>query len=151
MKFKNPYERKQSQGLILKNGRTKQSFRDDSNINNIIKKYNETGLLPDLIKKEPQYGDFAKTQDFQSSLNLVIKAQEQFDALSATVRKRFNNDPAEMLAFVNDKRNQEELVKLGLATKRPVPKEQVAPARPSETSPAPNPGQAPKGAGIIAT
>lgn len=105
---------------------TKQSMKDDCDINNILKKFNKTGQLPDLIKTNPKFGDFADTLDYQESLNLVIHAQTQFEALSAAVRKRFHNDPAEFLEFVQDAKNAEEMVSLGLASKRPVASSPVA-------------------------
>lgn len=44
-------------------------------------------------------------------------AQEQFAALSSKIRKRFNNDPVELLKFVSDAKNLEEMYELGLAVK----------------------------------
>jgi len=101
-----------------KQGRTKQSFKPECDINSILAKYNKTGQLPGLIKENPQYGDFSDARTYQESLNLVLLAQEQFEALPALVRKRFNNEPESFLAFAEDPTNGEELVKMGLATIR---------------------------------
>lgn len=97
--------------------RTKQSFKDETDINNILKQYQKTGILPDMIKQNPQYGDFANPMDYQESLNLVLFAQQQFASLSSHVRERFNNDPAKFLEFTSNDKNAEEMVRLGLATK----------------------------------
>ena len=35
-------------------------------------------------------------------------------ALDANVRKRFHNDPAELIDFVSDEKNRDEAVRLGL-------------------------------------
>ena len=61
--------------------RTKQSFKDECDINNILKKYNKTGQLPAMIKADPKYGDFSNSASYQESLNLVLLAQEQFSNL----------------------------------------------------------------------
>ena len=37
-----------------------------------------------------------------------------FEELPATIRKKFENDPAKFLDFVNDERNADEMVELGL-------------------------------------
>lgn len=93
---------------------TKQEFAADCDINNIVKNFMKTGQLP-LSQRMPNYGDFTSALDFQSSLHVVIRAQEQFASLPADVRKRFANDPAEFLAFINDPENSQEAIKLGLA------------------------------------
>lgn len=94
---------------------TKQEFAADCDINNIVKNFMKTGQLP-LSKRMPHYGDFTSALDFQSSLHVVIRAQEQFSSLPADVRKRFGNDPAEFLDFINNPENAQEAIKLGLAT-----------------------------------
>lgn len=104
-----------------KKGRTKQSDKKGCDINFILDRYHKTGYLPDLVKKNPRYGDFSEVPDFQNAADLVAKAEEQFAALDAKTRKRFNNDPAEMLRFANDPANLEEMYKLGMAVRPPEP------------------------------
>lgn len=108
------------QGIKCGKSHTKQEFKEECDINNILKRYENDGLLPDMIKVDPQYGDFSNVASYQEACNITIKAQEQFLALSAKVRAKFNHDPAEMLAFVANPKNKEELVELGLAVKAPV-------------------------------
>lgn len=100
-------------------GRTKQSFRDECDINNIMRKYNKTGLLPDMIKANPRYGDFSSVLTYQESLQVVFEAQKQFENLPANVRARFGNEPAHFLAFANDPQNVSEMVSMGLAIAKP--------------------------------
>ena len=57
---------------------TKQSFKDECDINNILKKYETTGALPSLILENPQYGDYSNVPAYQDALNIVMKAEEQF-------------------------------------------------------------------------
>jgi len=101
--------------------RTKQSFRADCDINRIMQKYFETGILPDLIKRNPQYGDFSEVHSFQEAQNIVAKAKEQFAALPNALRERFHNDPATFLNFVSDPANKDQMAKLGLLKPAPGP------------------------------
>lgn len=96
---------------------TKQDDLAMSDINNIMKKYRATGLLPQLVR-EPFYGDFTNIPDYQESLNIVIRGQEAFAKLPSDLRTRFDNDPAKFLAFASDPKNLDEMVKLGLAQVR---------------------------------
>ena len=100
-------------------GRTKSEFAHECDIKNIMTRFEKTGVLPELIKKNPVYGDFAEAPTYQESLNTVLHAQEQFSALPSKVRARFGNDPQEFLTFASDASNAEEMVKLGLAVQRP--------------------------------
>lgn len=114
--------------------RTKQSFKAECDINNIMKRFERTGVLTDMIKQNPAYGDFSEVPDYLEALNIVAHAHTQFESLSAKVRARFNNDPEQFLAFVSDPRNRKEMVDMGLAIKR-------EPKAPDNAVPAP---QAPR-------
>lgn len=92
----------------------KPEFQRESDINEILARYERTGELPVNAGAAVQ-GDFTDAGDFHSSMIRVCEAQEAFDALPAKIRKRFNNDPAELIAFVSDPANESEAVKLGLA------------------------------------
>lgn len=108
------YDRKKVAIEFKEPTRTKQSFRDECDINNIMAKYRRTGVLPTLIKENPMWGDFSNPVDFQEAQNIVIKAVEQFQNLPAHVRERFNNDPQKFLEFTHKKENKEEMGRLGL-------------------------------------
>lgn len=97
--------------------RTKQSMKAECDINNILAKYQKTGAVSHLAKHGGSYG-FAPALDFHSAVNLVQRAQGMFDDLPASLRRRFNNDPGEFLAFIQDPANTPEAIKLGLATAR---------------------------------
>jgi len=102
----------------------KQSFADECNINTIMSKYQKTGLIDHVNRVAGSYGDFTSVQDYQLSLNQVIQAQDAFDQLPSTVRKRFGNNPSELMAFLQDPDNRDEAVKLGLVeAPPPQPKE----------------------------
>lgn len=94
-------------------GRTKQSFKDECDINQIMARYQRTGVLDFQNRNAPQYGDCTGVE-FQAGLELVMKARRLFAELPSTVRRRFANDPGEFLDFVNDERNRAEAITMGL-------------------------------------
>jgi len=122
---------------------TKQADMAECDINNIMKRYETTGVLPDLIKQNPQYGEFADAPTYQESLHLVQYATEQFQALSAKVRARFDNDPATFLAFAGDARNLDEMETMGLLSPDAVTRRQAARIEKERAKAAPEPS--PKG------
>lgn len=100
-------------------GRTKQSFKAECDINNILSKFQRTGLLEFVNERTPQYGDVSSI-DFQESMEQVRQANEMFADLPSSVRKRFHNDPTELLSFLDDPANRQEGVVLGLLSPPPV-------------------------------
>jgi len=95
-------------------GVTKQADLKDCDINLIMRRYEKTGILPDLIVKNGRYGDFSEVPDYQEAVNIVKHADEQFQALDVTIRNRFANSPEQFLAFATDPKNMDELEKMGL-------------------------------------
>ena len=106
---------------------TQQSFKDECDINVILRRFAVTGELPENVRV-PQYQEFDGVFDFQTAMNLVRTSQEAFEAMPATVRERFNNDPARFMDFVNDADNYDEALKMGIVNPRPKPVETPAPA-----------------------
>lgn len=99
---------------------TQQHFKDECDINNIIARAQVTGSLVDPLNpstRQPLFDDFTSAPDFMAAQNMLVAASEAFNALPAALRKRFDNDPAELLAFLDDDANREEAVKLGLIQK----------------------------------
>lgn len=98
--------------------RTKQSDLESCDINNILNKYVKTGELAPNLRGSPMFGDFSSAGDFKESLELVMFAREQFAALPSKIRDRFQNSPESFLAFCDDPKNLDEMVDMGLATRR---------------------------------
>ena len=96
---------------------TKQSFKDECNINKIMAKFQKTGAINHYAKHGPQYGDTLHVE-LLDALLIVRESQEMFDDLPSSVRKRFGNDPAEFLEFMEDPANREEAIRLDLVTGR---------------------------------
>ena len=92
---------------------TQQHFKDECDINNILRQFNVTGLLPES-PLSPRYGDFTGIGDYHTALNRVIAAEDEFMALPAQIRSRFDNDPARLIDFLENQENKDEAIKLGL-------------------------------------
>ena len=92
---------------------TKQSFKDECNINKIMAKFQTTGALNHYAKHAPTYGDTTGV-DYHDALNLVANANTMFEELPSSIRKRFDNDPEQFLKFVEDPKNADEMIELGL-------------------------------------
>lgn len=117
--------------------RAKQQFRDECDINVLMKKYEKGIAITHLNRYEGKYEDVSQAVDYHEAHNIVIKAQEAFGSLPSSVRAQFENDPGRFMDFALDERNRDELVKMGLA--RPI--EDLAPPAREEPSPAPGKGK----------
>lgn len=106
-----------------------QQFRDECDINTILRRFNVTGQLP-VGSVQPQYGDFSGIYDYRTALDAVRAAQESFDALPAKVRSRFANDPAAFVDFCSDESNREEMKALGLLIEKAAPAAEKSPTEP---------------------
>lgn len=89
-----------------------QSAKDECDINTIVRRFGLTGELPNDLAM-PVSGDFAGIGDFHAAMNVVRKAEEEFLRVPAETRARFQNDPARLMAFLEDDRNREEARSLG--------------------------------------
>jgi phage internal scaffolding protein len=98
---------------------TDQSQKDSCDVNRIVDSFMKSGVLPQFVGN-PMYGDFDDQPSYQEACNIVNVATQQFMGLDAKVRARFGNDPGQFLAFCTDASNIDEMVKLGLATRREV-------------------------------
>jgi len=92
---------------------TQQHQKDQADINFIVEQFNVTGILP-TAPVSPQYGDFTGISDYQSALNAVIDAQDEFMSLPANIRSRFDNDPSNLINFLSNDENRQEAIELGL-------------------------------------
>lgn len=93
---------------------TKQSFKDECDINRILAVAEQTGLVGHVNNAEGQYLNVSSVPDYQTSINLVRNADQAFANLPAGIRRRFQNDPVEFLAFMGDEENLDEAIEMGL-------------------------------------
>lgn len=95
---------------------TKQSFKDECDINNILRQYQQTGIIQH-IRADYQAGayfDLPSETDYQQALHIIMQGEQAFAALPAKVRLEFNNDPEQFLAAFTDEKQTDRLRELGL-------------------------------------
>lgn len=109
----------------------RQEMAAATDINNIMKKYQKTGDLTHLTKNLPWYGDVSEIGDFHDAILKIKQAESSFLDLPSRVRELFDNDPGNLIAFLQDPANEDKAVALGLAKKRKV-EEPKAPKEPEE-------------------
>lgn len=116
--------------------RAKQSFGREVDINQIMARYNKDGILPSPSGRKAFYADVSDVADLQTTLDRFNEAQEQFASLPAIIRKRFGNDPKQLLDYLaNLSQDQiQEAVSLGLINPPEQAEEPVKPVDP-ETKP----------------
>lgn len=127
-------------------GRTKQSFKNETDINQIIEKHYRMGTISHLEQWGGQYGDLSNF-DFQEAQNQMAKANSMFEALPSAVRNRFANSPEKFFEYVNDPDNadslEEKIPELMRKGSRPLPTAaEVVDPKPTAGAPesAPNDG-----------
>lgn len=122
-------------GLECKDpSRTEQAFKDESDINNLLRRYGIGYEMPETIRM-PHYGDFNEVRTFHDLMNAASEARDAFLQMPAHIRAEFNNDPAQFHDAALDPTNREKFKKLGLLdTPETPPEPKTAPtvAPPSE-------------------
>jgi phage internal scaffolding protein len=112
--FRTAYGSKLRVAIATGDGLTEQNHKDETDINNIVRKYNKTGLIDHLNQFEKQYGDMTG-YDYQDAMNTVAAANTMFEGLPSAIRNKFDNDPSKFINFVDDEANADKLVEMGLA------------------------------------
>jgi phage internal scaffolding protein len=110
-----------------------QHFKDECDINNILRQFNITGLLPEQ-PLSPRYGDFTGIGDYHTAMNRVLAVQDEFEALPAQIRARFGNDPAQLIEFLENSDNRPEAEELGLVDKATAEVVEVAKTTPEKAA-----------------
>ncbi len=123
--------------IICDDGITEQHHSDECNVNKILATYMKTGILPP-IDPNAQYGDMSDF-DYQSMQNQIANANSLFEQLPENVKMRFGNEPYRFLNFVQDEKNYDELVEMGLANNKvpetsPLESEDLQRAEPPDIS-----------------
>ncbi len=90
-------------------GRTKQSFKDQTDIEKIMGRFAHTGTISHIAKYEGVYADFSDL-DFHHQITQLAKGETIFAALPAELRKEFGQDPQAFFDFVNDPVNADDLL-----------------------------------------
>lgn len=100
-------------------GGAKQSFKEECDINTIVKRFGIGFELPEN-HRIPEYGDFSNITDFHTAMNATAKAREAFAELPADIRAKFENDPGKYVDFCLDEKNLPDLRKMGLLSQEAI-------------------------------
>lgn len=87
---------------------THQEFKDEADINVLLARFEKTGSFynplnpPGGERRMPEFIDCTSVPEFLDAQKLVADANAQFSTLPARVRDLCNNNPAALLAGLND-------------------------------------------------
>jgi len=76
---------------------TKQSEAAACDVNNIIRKYDRTGVLTHLQQAQAVYADVSEIGSYLEAVQTVESAHSRFYELPSGLRAHFSNDPAEFV------------------------------------------------------
>lgn len=114
--------------------RTQQSFAEEVDINNMLKRFGIGYELPENFRM-PQYGDFDTITSFHDAMNAVTAATSEFQKLPAHIRAHFENNPAKFHDAAMDDRQRATFESFGLLKPKPVEPPPVPPAAPNPVTP----------------
>ncbi len=93
---------------VYDDGRTKQCYKDECDIQKIMDRFARTQTISHLAKHEGVYADFSDF-DFHEQTMKLTRGREIFDELPAELRTEFQQSPAKFFAYVNDPVNVDKL------------------------------------------
>ncbi len=122
-------------------GGAQQHYKNECDINHIMKRYKETGVLkgpePHGAKPQmPNFMDLSEEISYIDARNAIDEGIKAFGQLDPKIRKRFHQNPEEFLEFMGDKKNLPEAQMLGLIeTAEEIEKEVINPPEEAEKDP----------------
>ncbi|WNK13589.1 MAG: internal scaffolding protein [Microvirus sp.] len=127
--------------------KTKQQFKDECDINKIMARYQQTGLIDFVNQNQARYQDCTGA-DYQEAMQTIAAANSMFQAMPSALRAEFNNSPHEFVEFCENPENAPRLKELGLlrpdAALGGTPTNQPAAAQPAPAAAnPPGPSEAP--------
>lgn len=121
MRFKTIFDTyEEKQGIIFKEPTmTIQSEKDNCDINVIMNRYATCGTpLPYRTDGvQPVYADVSELGDYMENFQRCKQAEEMFNNLPSALRKELDNNPANLLPFIQDEKNKERCYEYGLLNK----------------------------------
>lgn len=107
-----------------------QQFKDQANVNNIMQKHLRSGMggLQPPGRPGGRVPMFVSLtgKTYHEMLCQVQEVQGQFAGLPSRVRRRFANNPEQLIKFLEDPNNLEEAIKLGLVQEDDLSEEKKA-------------------------
>ncbi len=117
---------------------TQQHFKDECDINRIVRRYDDSQVWDHVQNIPPQYG-FASSQSFSEAMQTVTLATEEFSKFPAKIRAHFSNDPGAYLDALQNPTQRQGLIDLGIFSEAPgAPPSEASEEIIKEPEPAPN-------------
>ncbi len=115
----------------------KQSFKDECDINNIVRKYQQSGMVSHVAQNAGRFADVSEVGSYAESIQRVRDTHGFFMGLAPGLRAEFDNDAAVFLDFISDPANTAEIDEMGLGEVIEVAPEEppVAPVAPVVAAP----------------
>jgi hypothetical protein len=116
MDIRNSYHRERVQSVNDERSLTKQEFKDELAIENILRRFGAGQLVDQLEVHDSQFLDVSELpDDYIAVLDNIRKAESAFLSLPAAVRTVFGNETANYLDYLHDRdpRITAKLVELG--------------------------------------
>lgn len=133
--FKSPYTNPPPRCFFETEGETlcQEHFQEESEINNILRSHDRTGVINHIHKGNAIYGDFSEITDLSDALRQIQQAQKEFMNIPSDIREKFKNDAGQFFKFASNPDNLDSLREMGLAN----PDQSVA--MPTDTTAIPEP------------
>lgn len=93
--------------------KTDQQFAKEVDVNHIMANARKGVMTNHVRNSKGVYADVSEIPDLIECMEIMSRAQSDFDALPAPIRARFGNSPVELVDFLNKEENNEEAIKLG--------------------------------------
>lgn len=106
-------KRRRVQLICQEESKTEQSHVAACDINNIMKRATPQPQVS-TIMNPANYGDFSEVGSFEDAITKVRQVTNEFNALPAGLRAKFDNDPMKLITFLQNPDNKDEAVKIGL-------------------------------------
>lgn len=120
MKIYSRFDRPQTPGLTCEDeSLTQQQFKDECDIDCILRRYDQTGVLVDPLSERrlAQFGDFSNLPSFAEYQNRLAEVSEYFMSLPPEVRSNFANDIGTFIEAIGNPDNESKLIELGILEK----------------------------------
>lgn len=107
-------ERRRVKVEFTEPGMTEQAHADEVKIQNIMKRYRQTGVIDHVNKYQGDYLNFADAPSYHEAMNIIAEAKSMFETVPAHIRADFDNDPQKYIDFMQDNANIDAIEEYGL-------------------------------------
>lgn len=120
--------------LLREPSMTDQSYRNEVNVNSIMKKYFKDRDAS-IFRGPGSFIDLTTVTDLQGAFARVAAAEDAFMQLPSEIRTSLDNDPRNLESYLANPKNFDDAVKYGLFEKPPEPPPVRSPDKPSGETP----------------